>query len=328
MNMSHRLKHWFESQKQTRKFHPAWIALAVVATLAVAGIVWVPAELVSKAGTPPAPVAHPLPAAGKNGVHPADMPTVIEQTPGPARLRRAKTIMVDFSPPADEAMPTDAFGEAVRLGKNIFTDTQTYARGYVGNKLNCVNCHLDAGRKPDSAPLWAAYVMFPAYRDKNKHVNSYEERLAGCFRFSMNGKAPAPDSKEMIALISYSYWLAKGAPTGIALKGRGYPKLAEPPQPPDAARGKLVFEANCVLCHGADGQGTQVSGRYVFPPLWGQNSFNGGAGMSQIKNAAAFIHANMPLGKGNTLSEQEAWDVAKYMNSHTRPPDPRLAKSS
>ncbi len=50
--------------------------------------------------------------------------------------------------------------------------------------------------------------------------------------------------------------------------------------------------------------------------------------MSTVKNAAAFVHANMPLGKGSSLSEQEAWDVAKYVDSQPRPPDPRKGKSS
>jgi thiosulfate dehydrogenase len=319
---------WYESQKQTRKFHPGWIVITIGGTLLVAGVIAVPATLVAETAPPPA-AAPSLPGASGHGKAPGEaMPKVIEQTPSPARLRNAKAIQVDFSPPSDEAMPTGEFGKAVRLGKAIFTDTQTYARQYVGNKLNCVNCHLGAGRKADSAPLWAAYGMFPAYRDKNKHVNTYEERLAGCFRFSMNGKAPAPDSKEMVALVSYSYWLAKGAPLGVELKGRGYPQLAEPSQKPNAARGKQVFEANCALCHGADGQGTEMGGRYVFPPLWGKNSFNGGAGMSTVKNAAAFVHANMPLGKGSSLSEQEAWDVAKYVDSQPRPPDPRKGKSS
>ena len=35
----------------------------------------------------------------------------------------------------------------------------------------------------------------------------------------------------------------------------------------------------------------------------------------------------MPLGKSGTLSEQEAWDVAAFMNSHERPQDPRFTKS-
>lgn len=317
---------WYESQKQTRKFHPGWIVMVVGGTLALAGVIVIPAILVSRTAPPPATAAPSPDASDHDGAPAGSKPQVIEQTPGPARLRDAKTIQVDFSPPPDAAMPAGEFGEAVRLGKAIFTDTQTYARQYVGNKLNCVNCHLDAGRKTESAPLWAAYGMFPVYRDKNKHVNTYEERLAGCFVYSMNGKAPAPASKEMVALVSYSYWLAKGAPLGVELKGRGYPKLPEPLQKPDAARGKQVFEANCALCHGIDGQGTEISGRYVFPPLWGKNSFNGGAGMSEVGNAAAFVHANMPLGKGKSLSVQQAWDVAQYLTSQPRPADPRKGK--
>lgn len=228
-----------------------------------------------------------------------------------------------FTPPAESAMPSGELGDTIKLGRNIFVNTQVYAKGLVGNGLNCVNCHLDAGRKADSAPLWAAYVMFPAYRDKNHKVNSFEDRLAGCFRFSMNGTAPEYNSKEMIALTSYSYWLAKGAPTGVELAGRGYPKLADPPLPADVQRGASVYQANCALCHGANGLGTQVNGSYAFPPLWGKDSYNAGAGMHSAKNAAAFIRANMPLGKGNSLSVQQAWDVAAFVNSHERPVDPR-----
>jgi len=316
---------WLENQKRTRGFHPSWILLVVAATLVVAGIVWIPASLVSKAEYDRLPCAA-LPASDKASAPADEIPAAAEQ-PGSQPQSGPKTIRVDFSPPGVDAIPSGEFGESVRLGRNIFNDTQTYARAYVGNGLNCVNCHLDEGRKADSAPLWAAFAMFPAYRDKNQKVNSYEERLAGCFRFSMNGKAPPPGSKELMALMSYSYWMATGAPVGVELKGRGYPKLAEPRQPPDVSRGKKVYEANCAICHGADGQGTQVGGRYVFPPLWGKDSFNGGAGMTRVETAAGFIQANMPLGKGGTLSEQEAWDVAQYMNSHPRPVDPRLVKS-
>lgn len=107
-----------------------------------------------------------------------------------------------FSPPLASAIPPGKFGESVVLGRNIFTNTQQYAKKFVGNGLNCVNCHLDDGRKADAAPLWAAYVKYPAYREKNNKVNSYEDHLAGCFRFSMNGTAPAYDSEEMVALVA------------------------------------------------------------------------------------------------------------------------------
>lgn len=243
---------------------------------------------------------------------------------GEAAAQQAKP--PHFSPPPASAIPAGEFGEAVLLGRNIFTNTQQYAKNFVGNGLNCVNCHLDEGRKAHAAPLWAAYVKYPAYREKNKKVNSYEERLAGCFRFSMNGTAPPYDSKEMIALVAYSFWLAQGAPTGVDLAGSGYPKLQAPPRAPDATRGASVYTANCLICHGATGQGTKVNGKYAFPPLWGKDSYNAGAGMYRVNTAAEFIKANMPLGKGETLSLQEAWDVAQYINSHERPPDPRVKK--
>ncbi len=321
------LKNWFESQKQTRKFHPSWIALVVTVTFVVAGIIWIPTILFQKVESASVSGAHSSSTSGSKGVATENARALPLPLPSPLPARQApRPMAAAFVPPDPDTIPAGEFGDVIRLGRNIFNDTQTYARGYVGNGLNCVNCHLDAGRKSDSAPLWAAYGMFPAYREKNKQVNSYEDRLAGCFRFSMNGKAPANGSKELIALMSYSYWLAKGAPIGVALKGRGYPKLDQPPLQPDEARGKTVFEANCVICHGADGQGTQVKGRYVFPPLWGKDSFNAGAGMTQIHNAAGFIMANMPLGQGESLNLQDAWDVAKFMTSQPRPADPRLSK--
>ncbi len=313
---------WLQSQKQTKRFHPTWILLVVVATLIIAGIVWLPAFLVSKNEGHDSQVTQSgskVPAGDpKNGAvtQANGEPKAPNSPDGTANAQH-------FTPPDPDSIPAGEFGDMVRLGRNIFNDTQTYAKAYVGNGLNCVNCHLDSGRKPDSAPLWASYGMFPAYRDKNKKVNTYEDRLMGCFRFSMNGKAPPAGSEELAALTSYSFWLAKGAPIGVELEGRGYRKPEEPAQSPDEMRGKTVFEANCVICHGANGEGTKVGGRYVFPPLWGKDSFNSGAGMTKIHNAAAFIHANMPLGQGNSLSPQEAWDVAKYMNSHERPPDPR-----
>lgn len=229
-----------------------------------------------------------------------------------------------YLPPGEETIPDNQFGELVRLGKNIFTDTRKYAKKYVGNGLNCSNCHLNAGRLANSAPLWAAWVKYPAYRGKNKMVNTMEQRIQGCFVYSMNGSPPPADSNELKALMSYSYWLAKGAPTGVDLPGRGYPKLEKPGKNPDLARGKQVYAENCALCHGDDGNGTKINQVYAFPPLWGKQSFNWGAGMHRINTAAAFIRANMPLGKGGSLSNQQAWDVAYYINSHERPQDPRF----
>jgi cytochrome c/ABC-type molybdate transport system substrate-binding protein len=228
-----------------------------------------------------------------------------------------------FSPPPESAIPGGKLGKMIKLGENIFDNTRKYAPQYVGDGLNCENCHLQAGRQAYAAPLWAAYVVYPRYQGKAKEVVTFAKRIQECFQFSMNGKAPPADGKTITALISYSAWLAKGAPVGMNLPGRGYKFLKLPAQKPNAARGKAVFTVNCIACHGAQGQGLKVNGVYKFPPLWGPHSFNFGAGMAKLKMASAFIKANMPLNKPGSLTAQQAWDVAAYVDSHKRPPDPR-----
>lgn len=233
-----------------------------------------------------------------------------------------------FLPPAEDTLPDNAYGRLVQQGHAIFVDTKTNASEFVGNGLNCTNCHLEQGRKADSAPLWGAYTMYPAYRKKNDKVNTYAERVQGCFQFSMNGKPPPADSQVIAALTAYSYWLATGAPTGQALPGRSYPEIPEPAAGYDLAKGKVIYVKQCSICHGDEGEGQKAGGAYVFPPLWGKDSYNWGAGMHRINTAAGFIQSNMPLGKGGTLSSDEAWHVAAYINSHERPKDPRMIEGS
>jgi thiosulfate dehydrogenase len=245
----------------------------------------------------------------------------------PALAQESAPKPIPFTPPPRSAMPSGPFGDAVKLGENVFRYTTTYASGLIGAKLNCTNCHLGGGSIANSGPLWAAYTAYPEYRAKNKLVNDYVMRLQDCFRFSENGKVVPADNPIMVALEAYSYWLATGAPTGAELAGRGYPKLAAPATPPDYANGEAVYEAQCALCHGADGAGQYVRGATVFPALWGKDSYNWGAGMGNIDALADFARANMPLGGAGTLSVQQAWDVAQFIDSHERPQDPRFVGS-
>src|SRR5690606_36727254 len=116
-------------------------------------------------------------------------------------------------------------------------------------------------------------------------------------------------------------WLASKAPTGFKLAGQGYRKLPPLSATPDDLRGHEVYGQYCAVCHGAEGQGQKNGKHWVFPALWGDASYNWGAGMHQLSHAAAFIHANMPLGQASLLSEHQAWDVAYFMNAHERPQD-------
>ncbi|MFO6379244.1 c-type cytochrome, partial [Pseudomonas aeruginosa] len=114
-----------------------------------------------------------------------------------APVHAATAPLDPFQPPAESSLPDNAFGEIVRQGQALFVETRKNAPHLVGNQLNCVNCHLEQGRRANSAPQWAAYPVYPAFRAKNNKVNTFAERLQGCFQFSMNGKVPAADSPEI-----------------------------------------------------------------------------------------------------------------------------------
>jgi len=239
-------------------------------------------------------------------------------------LPPAPATQVKFTPPSDDTIPNTPLGTLVRYGRDVFMNTQRYAKPYVGNKLNCVNCHLDAGRLAGAAPLWAAYVAYPSFRTKNEQVNTFAQRLEDCFRFSMNGRIPPQNDLVITALTSYSFWLASGAPVGAYLEGRGFPEVGAPPSLASASRGEEVYTTRCAACHQPSGGGLKDNDAYTFPPVWGPDSYNKGAGMYSVATAAAFVKANMPLGQGGTLTDQEAWDVAAYVNSKPRPADPRV----
>ena len=236
----------------------------------------------------------------------------------------AETAKPAFSVPPNSALPSGPLGDKIRRGQAIFIDPGKNAPAYVGNTLKCSNCHLDAGRVANAAPLGPAYVMYPAFRKKDGQVDTFAERLRQCFRYSMNGKEPPLGGDVLVALESYAFFLARGEPVGTEVDGRGYPKLAKAAQGLNYARGAAVYAGKCAACHGADGAGQMAGSQTTIPPLWGASSYNWGAGMTSVANAAGFIKANMPLGQGGSLSDQEAWDVAMFVDGHERPQDPRF----
>src|SRR5262245_35204968 len=124
--------------------------------------------------------------------------------------------------PSEKTLPAGPLGEAIRYGKKVLTDTQTYARPYVGNGLNCSSCHLDGGRKPFASPWAGLWGVFPEYRSRSGKVNSLQERVNDCFERSMNRSALPYDSEEMRGILAYIWWLSKDVPTGVAVKGRGF----------------------------------------------------------------------------------------------------------
>ena len=234
----------------------------------------------------------------------------------PAAVPAGKAV---FNVPDDATIPTGPKGDAIRFGKELVTHTDKLLPNNVGNGLACSNCHLGAGTKQSAAPFVGIWGVFPEYRARSATMDSLHERVNDCFERSMNGKALSYDSAEMNAILSYMQWLSTGVPVGKDVVGRGMGKVNNS-LTPDPVHGKQVYADKCALCHGANGEGQKnPQGATIFPPVWGERSYNVGAGLARTYTAAGFIKHNMPLGQGNTLSDQDAVDVAEFMVHQPRP---------
>ncbi len=224
-----------------------------------------------------------------------------------------------FLPPSPDTIPGDQRGDAIRMGYLMVVDTQEYGKRYVGNALNCTNCHLDAGLNPNAASFVGISTLYPQHDLRTDRVMSLEDRINECIERSMNGSAIPTNSTRLSAIVAYIEWLSQNVPPGSGVPWRGIPRVTST-RPPDPDNGKNVFDKKCVLCHGTDGQGSMAA-----PPVWGPRSYTIGADMARVGVAASFIKANMPRGWGWTVTDNEAFDVAAYINGQPRPDFPGKA---
>ena len=211
-------------------------------------------------------------------------------------------------------------------GMRLHLETRDLLPQNVANALNCTSCHLNTGTVADGSPFVGISAFFPSYAPRAGRVITLQDRINGCFLRSMNGKALPVDSPDMKAMVAYFDWMKGATKPEDKVPGRGVGKI-DPKIRPDLENGEKVYGAQCAACHGKDGEGLKdAGGRYVYPPLWGEQSFNIGAGMARTYTAAAFVKRNMPvgfhgkfpLGQGG-LSDQDAVDVAQYFSHQPRP---------
>lgn len=220
----------------------------------------------------------------------------------------------------------------IKYGYELFVNTPKYIgpdndnpeKGYSGNRLACNNCHLYSGTKPFSAPLVGVINRFPQFRGRENKMGTIEERINGCMERSMNGRTMPPNGKEMKAFVNYLTWLSRFAPEDGKMEGLGFVKIEIPDRKVNLENGMRVFNTICIVCHRMDGEGEKNPDglTYKYPPLWGDDSYNNGAGMTRVITAAQFIKANMPFGVISTeplLTDEEAYDVAGYINQQERP---------
>lgn len=216
--------------------------------------------------------------------------------------------------PADASIPDGPLGVSIRRGRALLAATRDSLPAHVGNRLRCVSCHLDDGRR-QSGTWVGVYARYPQYRPRSATVETIEYRVNDCFRRSMNGAPLASDGPDMRDIVAYLWFLSRDVPVAPVQASNRLAKWGA--LTPDTAAGARVFGSICAKCHGPDGQGTAVA-----PPLWGPQSYNLGAGMARVRTAAAFVRDNMPFDQPGSLSDQEALDAAAFVNAHQRPDFP------
>ncbi|HTV26275.1 MAG TPA: cystathionine gamma-synthase, partial [Xanthobacteraceae bacterium] len=183
---------------------------------------------------------------------------------------RAQTVPAAPAPawtvPDPDTLPNDAFGRAVRRGRDLIVKTSSLigpdasdpAMHFSGNGLDCQSCHLQAGTQRFGLPLAGTWGVFPTYIARENEVRTLEERINGCMERSMNGRAIPVAGAEMKAMLTYINFISDSERVGKSLDGRGAPPLSLPEKAGDPRHGGQIFAQTCAACHGADGQGQRL----------------------------------------------------------------------
>ena len=301
----------------------------VFAGIAVIGVIALAAKM-----PPHAPAGLPAPPSTATRPSAATPAPVAAAAPTPATPAAATAWTV----PDPDALPDDSFGRTVRHGRDLIARTSSLigpdasdpAKRYAGNGLDCQSCHLQAGTQQFGIPLAGIWGTFPRYIGRENETRSLEQRVNGCMERSMNGHALPADAPEMTAILTYIHFISGSEPPGQSPVGVGTPPLPLLDRAADPERGRTVFAETCAACHGADGLGqrhdpseaAETGRRYRFPPLWGADSYNDGAGMARTITAARFVHGNMPFGitfETPLLEAADAYDVMAFVNTQPRP---------
>jgi thiosulfate dehydrogenase len=220
--------------------------------------------------------------------------------------------------------------DQVIYGQDLIANTSSYfgpngSIAQISNGMNCQNCHLNAGRKTWGNNYSAVYSTYPKFRERSGAIESIYKRVSDCFERSLNGSAPDSNSKEYKAIYAYIKWIGHGVEKNKKPFGSGIEKLPFMDRAADPVKGKIVYVAQCQSCHGPGGEGQlSLNGiSYEYPPLWGQHSYNDGAGLFRLSSFAGYVKNNMPFNltshSNPKLSNEEAWDVAAFVNSQPRP---------
>ena len=233
----------------------------------------------------------------------------------------------------------------ITRGHQLTSHTYEQLPTHVGNQLHCRSCHLHAGGVPE-ASWWVnmrqAYVSQDVAVQTASPAAALQGRINQCFERSLHGQALCtPASRkdgtidvgncdinpDMSAIIAYMDWLTEtydqrhpcAEPGQCGSTPRGFPALTQDNVLGHVSEGQAVFAQKCAFCHNREGQGRYASETYFRPALWGDHSYPSIAGMGKPEKLARFLRWNMPYGSGGLLTDQEAQDLACFIDAQQRP---------
>jgi len=240
-----------------------------------------------------------------------------------------KDLTVYWKAPDLNVIGDSALKSQVSYGRDLIAQTANYfgpggSISKTANGLNCQNCHLDAGTRVWGNNFGSVASLYPKFRPRSGTVESIYKRVNDCFERSLNGKAIDTAGKEMKAIVAYIFYLGSNVEKGKKAEGSGFRDLAYLDRAADPVKGQLVYTTRCLSCHQPDGGGVWDTARsqFLYPALWGKNSYNDAAGLYRIIGFAKYVKYNMPQGTTYDhpqLTDEEAWDVAAFVNSQSRP---------
>lgn len=230
--------------------------------------------------------------------------------------------------PDTNSIKLEVNAEQIEYGRKLIRNTAFYLgpKGMVAsisNGMNCQNCHLEGGTKFYGNNYSVVASTYPKFRERSGSIESIQKRVNDCVERSLDGTALDTLSEEMKAIVAYMKWVGKDVIKKEKPEGSGIKELSYLDRPANPEKGKEVYIAKCKTCHSENGEGKlNNDGTYQYPPLWGAHSYNVGAGLYRLSRFAGFVKYNMPNGASYEkpqLSDEEAWDVAAFVNSQPRP---------
>jgi thiosulfate dehydrogenase len=238
--------------------------------------------------------------------------------------------MASFWKAADINLVTDeVLKQQLEYGKDLISHTAKYlgpngSVKKITNGMSCSNCHLDAGTKAWGNNYGSVFSTYPKMRGRSGQIEGVYKRINDCLERSLNGSPLNEEDKEMQAMIAYIEYIGKDVPKGEDAKASGIYDLEFLDRAADPIRGKTIYDVKCASCHQIAGEGVLAEDKkeYTYPPLWGANSYNSGAGLYRISRFAGYVKYNMPLGAtydNPQLTDEESWDLAAYVNNLPRP---------